>query len=97
MLTGYRRENGAVGIRNHTVVLPVDDLSNAATEAVAKLVPGTLALPHGYGRLQFGADLELTFRTLAGKGYYDGVIFHRVIKGFMIQGGDPTGTGRGGQ
>lgn len=65
-LTGYRRENGAVGIRNHTVILPVDDLSNAAAEAVAKLVPGTLALPHAYGRLQFGADLDLTFATLAG-------------------------------
>ena len=36
------------------------------------------------------------FRLLAQRGYYDGVIFHRVIKGFMIQGGDPTGTGRGG-
>jgi (2R)-sulfolactate sulfo-lyase subunit beta len=67
-LTGYRRENGTVGIRNHTVILPVDDLSNAAAEAVAKVVPGTLALPHAYGRLQFGPDLELTFRTLIGNG-----------------------------
>src|SRR5437016_11689887 len=37
------------------------------------------------------------FRSLAAKGYYNGVIFHRVISGFMIQGGDPTGTGRGGE
>ncbi len=36
------------------------------------------------------------FITLANKNFYNGVIFHRVIKGFMIQGGDPTGTGRGG-
>eukprot|EP00629_Pelagomonadales_sp_RCC1024_P013127 CAMPEP_0119294584 /NCGR_PEP_ID=MMETSP1329-20130426/48278_1 /TAXON_ID=114041 /ORGANISM="Genus nov. species nov., Strain RCC1024" /LENGTH=194 /DNA_ID=CAMNT_0007295477 /DNA_START=24 /DNA_END=605 /DNA_ORIENTATION=+ len=37
------------------------------------------------------------FRELARTGYYDGTIFHRVIRGFMAQGGDPTGTGRGGQ
>ncbi len=64
----YRRENGRVGIRNHVVILPVDDLSNAASEAVAHNVKGTLAIPHPYGRLQFGADLELHFRTLIGAG-----------------------------
>jgi len=37
------------------------------------------------------------FLGLTKQGYYNGVIFHRVIKGFMIQGGDPTGTGRGGE
>ena len=63
---GYRRENGRVGVRNHVIVLPVDDLSNAAAEAVANNIKGTLAIPHPYGRLQFGADLDLHFRTLIG-------------------------------
>jgi (2R)-sulfolactate sulfo-lyase subunit beta len=65
---GFRRENGRVGIRNHVVILPVDDISNAACEAVANTIKGTLALPHAYGRLQFGKDLELFFRTLIGTG-----------------------------
>src|SRR5512141_2930841 len=65
---GYRRENGRVGVRNHVIVLPVDDLSNAAAEAVAHNVKGVLAIPHPYGRLQFGADLDLHFRTLIGAG-----------------------------
>ena len=65
---GYRRENGRVGIRNHVVILPLDDLSNAACEAVANNIKGTMALPHPYGRLQFGEDLELHFRTLIGTG-----------------------------
>jgi (2R)-sulfolactate sulfo-lyase subunit beta len=65
---GYRRENGRVGVRNHVIVLPLDDLSNAAAEAVANNIKGTLALPHAYGRLQFGEDLELHFRTLIGTG-----------------------------
>ena len=65
---GYRRENGRVGVRNHVIVLPVDDLSNAACEAVANNIKGVMALPHPYGRLQFGEDLELHFRTLIGTG-----------------------------
>jgi (2R)-sulfolactate sulfo-lyase subunit beta len=65
---GYRRENGRVGIRNHVIILPVDDISNAACEAVANNIKGTLALPHAYGRLQFGEDLELFFRTMIGTG-----------------------------
>ncbi|MBU6515742.1 MAG: UxaA family hydrolase [Acidobacteriota bacterium] len=67
-LTGYRRPDGKVGIRNHVVILAVDDLSNTAVEGIGRLVPGTLAIPHAYGRLQFGEDLELTFRTLIGTG-----------------------------
>jgi (2R)-sulfolactate sulfo-lyase subunit beta len=65
---GYKRENGTAGVRNHVVILSLDDLSNAAAEGVSKLIPGTLALPHPYGRLQFGADLELFFKTLIGTG-----------------------------
>lgn len=67
-ITGYRRENGRVGVRNHVIILPVDDISNAACEAVAHSIPGTMALPHAYGRLQFGEDLELHFRTMIGTG-----------------------------
>ena len=64
----YRRENGRVGVRNHVIILPVDDISNACAEKVAAMVPGTLCLPHAYGRLQFGEDLDLFFRTIIGTG-----------------------------
>src|SRR3954462_1492175 len=64
----YRRANGKVGVRNHVIILPVDDISNACVEKVAAMVPGTLPLPHAYGRLQFGEDLELHFRTMIGTG-----------------------------
>lgn len=63
---GYRRENGRVGVRNHVILMPLDDLSNAACEAVENNVKGALAIKHPYGRLQFGADLDLYFRTLIG-------------------------------
>jgi (2R)-sulfolactate sulfo-lyase subunit beta len=65
---GYRRENGRVGVRNYVAILPVDDISNAACESVANNIKGTIALPHSYGRLQFGEDLELHFRTMIGTG-----------------------------
>jgi len=64
----WRRENGRIGVRNHVVILPLDDLSNSACEAVANNIKGTMAIPHAYGRLQFGEDLELFFRTLIGTG-----------------------------
>jgi peptidylprolyl isomerase len=49
--------------------------------------------------IQLYEDMPITagnFRKLVEKGFYDGTIFHRIIDGFMLQGGDPTGTGRGG-
>ncbi len=85
---GYRRANGRVGIRNHVIILPLDDLSNAACEAVANNIKGTLALPHHYGRLQFGEDLELHFRTLIGTGSNPNVAAVVVI------GIEPGWTGR---
>ena len=86
--TGYRRENGRVGIRNHVIILPLDDLSNAACEAVANNIKGAMAIPHPYGRLQFGADLELHFRTLIGTGCNPNVAAVIVI------GIEPGWTGR---
>src|SRR3989304_6343986 len=87
---GYRREDGRVAIRNHVVILPLDDFSNAACETVANNIKGTLALPHPYGRLQFGEDLELHFRTLIGTGSNPNVAAVVVI------GIEPGWGGRGG-
>lgn len=87
-IRAYRRENGRVGVRNHVVVLPLDDISNAACEAVANNVKGTMAIPHAYGRLQFGEDLELHFRTIIGTGANPNVAACVVI------GIEPGWTGR---
>ena len=85
---GWQRRNGRVGIRNHVIILPLDDLSNAASESVANNIKGTLAIPHSYGRLQFGEDLELHFRTLIGTGSNSNVAAVIVI------GIEPEWTGR---
>jgi (2R)-sulfolactate sulfo-lyase subunit beta len=101
---GYRRDNGRVGVRNHVIILPVDDLSNTAAEAVANNVKGTLAIPHPYGRLQFGADLDLYFRTLIGAGSNPNVAAvvvigieeswtKRVVDGIAATGKPVTGFG----
>jgi (2R)-sulfolactate sulfo-lyase subunit beta len=101
---GYRRENGRVGVRNHVIILPVDDLSNAACEAVAHNIKGTMAIPHPYGRLQFGADLDLHFRTLIGTGSNPNVAAvvvigiedgwtQRVVEGIAKTGKPVTGFG----
>ena len=87
-LTGYRRPDARAGIRNYVLIIPVDDLSNAVAESVARAIPGTLALPHPYGRLQFGADLELFFTTLIGTGANPNVAAAVVI------GIEPTWTDR---
>lgn len=67
-IKAYIRPDGSVGIRNHVVVIPVDDLSNTAALGVAKLIRGVVAIPHPYGRLQFGRDLNLLFHVLSGTG-----------------------------
>jgi (2R)-sulfolactate sulfo-lyase subunit beta len=101
---GYRREDGRVGVRNHVVILPLDDLSNAACEAVANNIKGTMALPHAYGRLQFGEDLDLHFRTLIGTGSNPNVAAvvvigiedqwtNRVVEGIAKTGKPVTGFG----
>lgn len=67
-ILGYERENGRVGVRNHTLIIPLDDLSNSAAGGVERLIYGTRAVAHPYGRLQFGRDLDLMFKTLSGFG-----------------------------
>jgi (2R)-sulfolactate sulfo-lyase subunit beta len=65
---GYRRENGSVGVRNYVALIAVDHAGAPVVDTVCKFVRGTRPVSHQYGRLQFGRDLELTFRVLIGAG-----------------------------
>jgi len=87
----------------HFVQEAVKLLEIKISEIRERIMPNrTATIQTNKGTIKFElleADAPKTtenFRLLSEKGYYDGVIFHRVINGFMIQGGDPTGTGRGG-
>lgn len=80
--------------------LPTDTVKPAATAAPMESWKH-VRLETNMGNITIALDPAMpvtagNFETLVQKGYYNGVIFHRVINGFMIQGGDPTGTGRGG-
>jgi len=67
-ILAYRREDGSVGVRNHVALIAVDHAGAVVVDGVAKLLRGVESVPHQYGRLQFGEDLELTFETLIGVG-----------------------------
>lgn len=67
-ILGYRRDNGKIGIRNYVLLLPLDAVSYPVCRAVSNTIAGTLAINHPYGRMQYGADLDLHFRTLIGTG-----------------------------
>lgn len=77
---------------------PAPSESGASSDVVSKKA----VIETSYGKIElvlYEKDAPKTvenFIKLADKGFYNGIIFHRVIKGFMIQGGDPTGTGSGG-
>ena len=81
---------------------PVTNPTGAQTMTSSAQTPQNLVrLETNMGNITIflAPDMPVTagnFESLVKKGYYDGVIFHRVINGFMIQGGDPTGTGWGG-
>ena len=97
ILTGCATKETQKGPDSEPVTVPVQEAQKAEGEGEVKATIHTTA-----GDIQatlFAKDAPKTvenFVTLAKKDFYDGIIFHRVIPGFMVQTGDPTGTGMGG-
>tara|TARA_B100000745_G_scaffold226556_1_gene151596 strand:+ start:534 stop:1091 length:558 start_codon:yes stop_codon:yes gene_type:complete len=82
-----------VVIANNVTIMPIKANQSNELSAVIKTSKGDIHLT------LYPEEAPMTvanFVNLAGRGYYDGLVFHRVIDNFMIQGGDPTGTGSGG-
>ena len=76
--------------------------SNGSKAPTAKAFPADAVVTTSEGRFSISLDVAesphtvASFEQLARKGFFDGTIFHRIVPGFVIQGGDPTGTGAGG-
>jgi len=80
-------------------IIYVPKMSGYSTNEDNKMTKVKLTTNHGEIIIELYDDMPITtgnFKKLVSEGFYNGVIFHRVIEGFMIQGGDPTGTGAGG-